>query len=120
MEEQFYLIWPVVMIVLLRVGRRRLPDVSWGCPRRRSRSPASRRSSTTRAPIGTCDVTPDAYWQVAGRCISKTDTLYLSTPTRAGGLLLGAAFAMVWRPAAVMRGPMRDAARCSTASPWSV
>ena len=29
-EEQFYLIWPVVMILLLRVGRRRLPDVSWG------------------------------------------------------------------------------------------
>ena len=59
-------------------------------------------------PIGTCDVTPDAYWQVAGRCISKTDTLYLSTPTRAVGLLLGSAFAMVWRPAAVMRGPMRE------------
>ena len=59
-------------------------------------------------PIGTCDVTPDAYWRSAGRCISKKDTLYLSTPTRAGGLLLGAAFAMVWRPAAVMRGPMRE------------
>ena len=45
---------------------------------------------------------------MAGRCISKTDTLYLSTPTRAVGLLLGSAFAMVWRPAAVMRGPMRE------------
>src|SRR5262245_29415417 len=28
-EEQFYLVWPLVMILLLRVGRRRLPDVSW-------------------------------------------------------------------------------------------
>ena len=36
------------------------------------------------------------------------DTLYLSTITRATGLLLGAAFAMIWRPVAVMRGPMRN------------
>ena len=62
-------------------------------------------------PIATCDITPDAYWQVAGRCISKTDTLYLSTLTRSGGLLLGAAFAMVWRPVAIMRSPMRTKAR---------
>ena len=55
--------------------------------------------------------TPDAYWQIAGRCIAKADALYLSTFTRAGGLLLGAAFAMVWRPVALMRGPMRDKGR---------
>ena len=36
------------------------------------------------------------------------DALYLSTFTRATGLLLGAALAMLWRPVAVMRGPMRD------------
>ena len=36
------------------------------------------------------------------------DALYLSTFTRATGLLLGAALAMIWRPVAVMRGPMRD------------
>jgi hypothetical protein len=38
--------------------------------------------------------TPDTmngYWSIAGRCISINDTLYLSTVTRAGGLLLGAA-----------------------------
>ena len=39
------------------------------------------------------------------------DFLYLSTPTRLTGLLLGAALAMVWRPAALMRGPMRARAR---------
>jgi hypothetical protein len=58
--------------------------------------------------------TPDTmngYWSIAGRCISINDTLYLSTVTRAGGLLLGAALAMVWRPVAVMRGPMRDKGR---------
>ena len=45
--------------------------------------------------------TPDAmhgYWTLAGRCISINDALYLGTFSRAGGLMLGAAFAMVWRP----------------------
>ena len=60
--------------------------------------------------IGECTVTPDAYWTVRGRCVSKLDALYLSTITRSTGLLLGAAFAMVWRPRAIMRSPMRDRA----------
>ena len=51
------------------------------------------------------------YWLIADRCISINDTLYLSTITRAGGLMLGAAFAMVWRPIAIMRSPMRDRGR---------
>ncbi|HRE03183.1 MAG TPA: hypothetical protein PLV68_17930, partial [Ilumatobacteraceae bacterium] len=37
--------------------------------------------------------------------------LYLSTSSRASGLLLCAAFAMVWRPGALMRGPMRTKGR---------
>ena len=37
---------------------------------------------------------------------SRSPMWYLSTPTRASGLLLGAAFAMVWRPNAVMRGKL--------------
>ena len=28
MEEQFYLLWPLVMVGLIRLGRRRLPDLS--------------------------------------------------------------------------------------------
>jgi peptidoglycan/LPS O-acetylase OafA/YrhL len=106
-EEQFYLIWPLVMIGLIRLGRRRLPEMSrWLCL-------AAVAVTVLMAllyypgQIGTCDVTPDAYWHVAGRCISKTEFNYLGTFTRAGGLLLGAAFALVWRPVAVMRGPMR-------------
>ena len=54
---------------------------------------------------------PNAYWEVGGRSISKMDTLYLATITRSTGLLIGAAFAMLWRPVAVMRGPLRDKGR---------
>ena len=58
--------------------------------------------------VGTPEIAPEAYWSVGGHPVSKMDTLYLSTITRATGLLLGAALAMIWRPVAVMRGPMRD------------
>ena len=61
--------------------------------------------------VGECNVTPGAYWTIGDRCLSKADTLYLSTITRAGGLLFGSAFAMVWRPYAVIRGPLRDKGR---------
>ncbi len=110
-EEQFYLLWPLAMIGLIHFGRRRLPELS------RFLFLAAVGVTVLMAvlyypgPIETCEVTPDAYWQVAGRCISKTDTLYLATPTRAGGLLLGASFAMVWRPVAIMRSPMRTKGR---------
>ncbi len=109
-EEQFYLVWPLVMVVILRRGRTRLPrvglwlfgvavaitlvvavlyvpgDINSSCSADDSRG----------------------YWRFGERCISINDTLYLSTITRAGGLMLGAAFAMVWRPVAIMRGPMRN------------
>ena len=106
-EEQFYLLWPLVMVLLLRLGRRRLPSLSWALLGVAVAIAALVAAVAPRGPIGTPEVTPDAYWNVAGRAISKLDFLYLSTPTRATGLLLGAAFAMVWRPAALLRGPMR-------------
>jgi peptidoglycan/LPS O-acetylase OafA/YrhL len=106
-EEQFYLLWPLAMVLLLRLGRRRLPSLSWALLGVALAIAAVVAAATPRGPIGTPEVTPDAYWTVAGRAISKLDFLYLSTPTRATGLLLGAAFAMVWRPAALLRGPMR-------------
>ena len=107
-EEQFYLLWPLVMVALLgRAGTRRVADVS------RWVFAASLAITVLMAvlyypgPIGEPEVTPDAYWWIGDRPISKIDTLYLSTITRAGGLLLGAAFAMVWRPFALVRGPLR-------------
>ena len=112
-EEQFYLVWPLVMLLILRRGRHRLPQVAlwlFGV--------AVAIAALTAVLFVPGDIdstcTPGAshgYWVIGERCISINDTLYLSTITRAGGLMLGAAFAMVWRPVAIMRGPMRDRAR---------
>ena len=107
-EEQFYLIWPIVMVVLLRVGSRRVADLSrwlFGIALGITILVAL---LYHQGPIGTPQVTPEAYWHLGGRDIAKADFLYLSTFTRAGGLLLGSAFAMIWRPLALMRGPLRE------------
>ena len=106
-EEQFYLVWPVVMVALLRRGSRQVADLS------RWLVLAALLITVTVAllfqpgPIGTPAVTPNQYWTLFGNEIAKLDTLYLGTLSRASGLLLGAAFAMIWRPVALMRGPLR-------------
>jgi len=112
-EEQFYLIWPLVMVAILRVGPRRLPRVAvWLAGVSASIALlvgvvfAGGDVATTCAPGAM-----NGYWKVFGRCISVNEALYLSSFTRAGGLLLGAAFAMVWRPMALLRGAARNKAR---------
>ena len=111
-EEQFYLVWPLIMALLLaRSGTRRVAGVA------RWLFLAAVAVTVVVAllfyggPISEPNITPDAYWWIGDRPISKVDTLYLSTITRAGGLLLGAAFALVWRPYAVARGPLRTKGR---------
>ncbi len=108
-EEQFYLVWPLVMMLLLRRGgtRRLAMTARWLVIAALAITVAVavlHHGGT----IGECSVTPDAYWSLGGRCIAKADALYLSTITRASGLLLGAAFAMVWRPRAIMRSALRE------------
>ncbi|MEN9823114.1 MAG: hypothetical protein RLZ04_1540 [Actinomycetota bacterium] len=115
-EEQFYLLWPLVMVVILaRAGRsgRRLPMtgfrlilVSVGIA-----VVTAVLFVSGPLPLACSDEVSKGYWRAFGRCISVNDTLYLSSVTRAGGLMLGAGFAMLWRPAAVSRGPLRDKAR---------
>jgi peptidoglycan/LPS O-acetylase OafA/YrhL len=110
-EEQFYFVWPIVMIALLRKGSRKIADLSvWLFG-------AAVFVAVVVAVLyhpGPIDAdpsnTPAAYWEIGGRFISKGDALYLSTLSRSSGLLLGAAFAMVWRPVAMMRGPLRNKA----------
>ncbi|MEN9804168.1 MAG: hypothetical protein RIS41_1015 [Actinomycetota bacterium] len=107
-EEQFYVIWPVVMLIILRAGRDRLPRVAMWFVGVAFTIAVAVALLMPSGPIGTCIETPEAYWSIADRCVNKVDTLYLSTPTRATGLLLGAALALVWRPFALLRGPMRN------------
>ncbi len=107
-EEQFYLIWPIVMVLLLRVGSRRVADLSRWLFGVALAITILLALLYHQGPIGTAQVTPEAYWHIFGRDIAKADFLYLSTFTRAGGLLLGSAFAMVWRPVALIRGPLRE------------
>ena len=109
-EEQFYLIWPLVMVGILRRWRRRLPQVGlwlFGLSTALAVVVAVLYHSGDVAT--TCSASNmNGYWKLFGRCISVDDALYLSTVTRAGGLMLGAGFAMLWRPMAIARGPLRD------------
>ena len=107
-EEQFYLLWPLIMLALMRLGRRRLPEISRWLVLAAVLIAVVTALLYHPGQVGTAEVAPEAHWSVGGHPISKMDALYLSTVTRATGLLLGAALAMIWRPVAVMRGPMRD------------
>lgn len=106
-EEQYYLLWPLVMMVVLRRGHRNLPRAgAWMFGAAVAVAVVTAVLVPTGS-IGTCRSTPDTFWQLGERCVSKVDVLYLGTFTRSSGLLLGSAFAMWWRPVALMRGPAR-------------
>ena len=108
-EEQFYLLWPLVMVLILRRGRDHLPKVAlWLVGTSVAIAVATGLLFVGGdIPVECATGTPHGYARVLGRCISINETLYLGTFSRASGLLLGAAFAMLFRPVAVMRGPMR-------------
>ena len=112
-EEQFYLLWPLVMMVILRRSRDRLPEVG---------AKLIGASVVLAIVVGWLYVPGSVAtscggeftrgtWTVFGRCIAVNDMLYLGSISRAGGLMLGAGFAMLWRPNAIMRGPLRHKGR---------
>ncbi len=112
-EEQFYLVWPLVMMLLLMRGRRHLPMVAVYL------LGVSVAITVAMAviyvggdiPVECSPENMRGYRVAFGRCINVNETLYLSTLSRAGGLMLGAAFAMLWRPVAILRGPLRHKGR---------
>ena len=111
-EEQFYLFWPVVMIFLLgRNGTRQVAAVSRWLFVAAVLLTVATALLFYPGPIAEPNVTPDAYWWIGDRPINKIDTLYLGTISRLSGILLGSAFAMVWRPLAIVRGPLRSKGR---------
>jgi peptidoglycan/LPS O-acetylase OafA/YrhL len=107
-EEQFYVLWPLVMIALLgRKGTRKVADVSRWLLLAAVSITIITALLYHPGVIGDPSETPEAYWFIGDRPISKLDFLYIGTFSRASGVLLGAAFAMLWRPYALMRGPLR-------------
>ena len=102
-EEQWYLLWPLVFVALAALG--------WSRTRR-----AAVLAGTfvaiwiVMAAIGAGSLSKPFHAPFLG-AVDRTNLLYLSSFTRAGGLLLGAAAAFVWRPWRVRK---RDAPRSLT------
>ena len=97
-EEQFYLIWPVVMLIVAKFGKRRLPIVSavfFGLAVILAIYTALVYKPGTISNIGD---TPNQFMSLFGQSVSRIDFLFLGTLTRSSGLLLGAALAIWWRP----------------------
>ena len=118
-EEQFYLIWPLVMILLLRRGHQRLPQIGlWLLGISVAITIGVALFFHNGFYTSTASDFPSAYVEVFGRAVDKNNFLYLGTISRASGILLGAGFAMLWRPVAVMRGPLRNKGR--TLDLWAV
>ena len=103
-EEQFYIVWPLVMFVLLRRLRRTtLPVLAVWFTSLAVAVAVATAFIYRSGPIGTLTETPGQYLNLWGRHVLRTDFLYLGTFSRSTGLLLGAALAMVWRPWSLVR-----------------
>ena len=97
-EEQFYLIWPVVMLVVAKFGKRRLPIVSAVFVLIAVALAVYTGVVYQPGVISTIADTPEQFMSLLGHSVSRVDYLFLGTITRSSGLLLGAALAIWWRP----------------------
>ena len=89
-EEQYYLVWPLIMIVALRLLGKRLPRL---------------------AGVFLGAALLSSLWMAVHYDPANPNRVYLGTDTRASGLLLGAAMALVWRPYAIARSELRSRGR---------
>lgn len=97
-EEQFYLIWPLVMMLILRGGRRNLRIVGLMFVVASLAISVYVASVYKSGIVGNVEQTPQQYLSLAGHTVLRIDYLFLGTLSRAGGLFIGAALAMFWRP----------------------
>ncbi|WP_420452573.1 acyltransferase family protein [Ilumatobacter sp.] len=88
-EEQFYLVWPLLLLALLTWQRRRVPRVA----------------------LLTLVLAAASFaWMLVVARVGFDNTrAYEGTDTRAGGLLIGAALAMIWRPDRLSRDVVESA-----------
>ncbi|MFM7409226.1 MAG: acyltransferase family protein, partial [Actinomycetota bacterium] len=102
-EEQFYLLWPLLMLVVMKVGRRRWPAIGFAFLLASIGIAVLCGWIYRTGPVGDITQTPNQYFSFLGRDVSRIDFAYLSTVTRMGGLFIGAALAIWWRPWSVTR-----------------
>ena len=104
-EEQYYIVWPLIMFVLLRrIRPKTLPILGLVFTALAVAVAVATAMIYRTGPIDTFANTPEQYMSIFGRRVVRIDFLYLGTITRASGLLLGAALATMWRPWALRRG----------------
>jgi len=105
-EEQFYVLWPLVVFVVARLGKRRLPLVGVLFVATSIAIAVATALTYRSGHIGTISETPAQYMGFLGHPVSRIDFLFLGTFTRAGGLFLGAALAVFWRPWLLVSSPI--------------
>mgnify|MGYP006278920951 CR=1 FL=1 len=111
-EEQFYLVWPLVMFAVL-MGRKYLPKVGLWLIGASVTVAAFTAVFYKSGPIfdGNGDPIKSQFFSLFGRSVSRIDFLYLGSISRFSGILLGAALAMFWQPWSVARSEARNAGR---------
>jgi len=92
-EEQWYLLWPLVFILVAR------------------RATGDKRLGRALAATSVAIMVVTAFVHLSSSDVGTTNFLYLSTFTRCTGLLLGAALAFLYRPWTVTRPTRGQAAR---------
>jgi len=104
-EEQYYIVWPLVMFLLLRrIRPKTLPVLGLVFTALAIAIAIATAMIYHPGPIDTFATTPEQFMSIFGHRVVRIDFLYLGTITRASGLLLGAALATMWRPWALRRG----------------
>ena len=104
-EEQYYIVWPLIMFVLLRrIRPKTLPILGLVFTAVAIAIAVATAMIYQPGPIDTFATTPEQFMSIFGHRVVRIDFLYLGTITRASGLLLGAALATMWRPWALRRG----------------
>jgi peptidoglycan/LPS O-acetylase OafA/YrhL len=86
-EEQFYLLWPILLAVLLKVLRRRVDLL---------------------AIVLAVMVLASTIWMAVLYDAADPSRAYYGTDTRASALLLGALLALFWRPGHLSRGEVGE------------